>query len=107
MTRREAIMDAAHKRARPILMTTFAMGAGMVPIAMGVGADVEFRSPMAIAVLGGLISSTFLSLLYIPAFFTIVDDIAGWGRRMLGRMFAGQRKLADGTRPGEATAFHD
>ena len=94
MTRFEAIMDAAHKRARPILMTTFAMGAGMVPIAIGWGADVEFRSPMAIAVLGGLISSTFLSLLYIPAIFTIVDDIAGWGRRGLGRMFAGQRKVS-------------
>ena len=94
MTRFEAIMDAAHKRARPILMTTFAMGAGMVPIAIGWGADVEFRSPMAIAVLGGLISSTFLSLLYIPAIFTIVDDIAGWGRRGLGRIFAGQRTVS-------------
>lgn len=94
MPRREAILDAAHKRARPILMTTFAMGAGMVPIAMGVGADVQFRSPMAIAVLGGLISSTFLSLLYIPAIFTIVDDIAGWGRRILSRKTAGQRELA-------------
>lgn len=94
MPRHEAIMDAAHKRARPILMTTFAMGAGMVPIAMGVGADVQFRSPMAIAVLGGLISSTFLSLLYIPAIFTIVDDIAGWGRRILSRKTAGQRELA-------------
>ncbi|MBN9466174.1 efflux RND transporter permease subunit [Brevundimonas sp.] len=94
MPRREAILDAAHKRARPILMTTFAMGAGMVPIAMGVGADVQFRSPMAIAVLGGLISSTFLSLLYIPAIFTIVDDVAGWGRRILHRKTAGQRELA-------------
>jgi multidrug efflux pump subunit AcrB len=94
MPRFEAIMDAAHKRARPILMTTFAMGAGMVPIAMGVGADVQFRSPMAIAVLGGLISSTFLSLLYIPAIFTIVDDIAGWSRRILHRSTAGQRELA-------------
>ncbi|WP_313447008.1 efflux RND transporter permease subunit [Brevundimonas sp.] len=94
MPRHEAIMDAAHKRARPILMTTFAMGAGMVPIALGVGADVQFRSPMAIAVLGGLISSTFLSLLYIPAIFTIVDDIAGWGRRILSRKTAGQRELA-------------
>nr|WP_314529139.1 efflux RND transporter permease subunit [uncultured Brevundimonas sp.] len=94
MPRREAILDAAHKRARPILMTTFAMGAGMVPIAMGVGADVQFRSPMAIAVLGGLISSTFLSLLYIPAIFTIVDDFAGWGRRILHRKTAGQRELA-------------
>ncbi|MCA0368563.1 MAG: efflux RND transporter permease subunit [Proteobacteria bacterium] len=101
MPRREAILDAAHKRARPILMTTFAMGAGMVPIAMGVGADVQFRSPMAIAVLGGLISSTFLSLLYIPAIFTIVDDVAGWGRRILHRKTAGQRELAQ-PRPGTA-----
>ncbi|WP_297800059.1 efflux RND transporter permease subunit [uncultured Brevundimonas sp.] len=97
MSRREAIMDAAHKRARPILMTTFAMGAGMVPIAIGIGADVEFRSPMAIAVLGGLISSTFLSLLYIPAVFTIVDDVAGFFRRMLHRMFEGQMRHADGS----------
>jgi hydrophobe/amphiphile efflux-1 (HAE1) family protein len=97
MTRYEAIMDAAHKRARPILMTTFAMGAGMVPIAMGVGADVEFRSPMAIAVLGGLISSTFLSLLYIPAIFTIVDDFAQRARRMMGRKFASQRLMQDGS----------
>lgn len=94
LSRFAAIMDAAHKRARPILMTTFAMGAGMVPIAIGWGADVEFRSPMAVAVVGGLISSTFLSLLYIPAVFTIIDDIAGFGRRMLNRMFAGQRRLA-------------
>ena len=99
MPRREAIMDAAHKRARPILMTTFAMGAGMVPIAMGIGADVQFRSPMAIAVLGGLISSTFLSLLYIPAIFTIVDDVAQWARRILRRSTAGQRELAK-PRPG-------
>jgi multidrug efflux pump subunit AcrB len=92
MTRIEAIMDAAHKRARPILMTTFAMGAGMVPIAMGLGADIEFRQPMAIAVVGGLITSTFLSLLFIPPIFTIIDDIAGWGRRRLGTMFAGQHQ---------------
>jgi multidrug efflux pump subunit AcrB len=101
MSRYEAIMDAAHKRARPILMTTFAMGAGMVPIAIGIGADVEFRSPMAIAVLGGLISSTFLSLLYIPAVFTIVDDIAQFFRRLLGRAFASQKHHADGTTPSK------
>ena len=106
MPRYEAILDAAHKRARPILMTTFAMGAGMVPVAMGVGADVEFRSPMAIAVLGGLISSTFLSLLYIPAIFTIVDDIAHWGRRRLNKAFAGQRRMADEPAPQSVT-FHD
>ncbi len=91
MPRLEAIMDAAHKRARPILMTTFAMGAGMLPVAVGWGADVEFRQPMAIAVVGGLISSTFLSLLFIPPIFTIIDDGAGFVRRRLGRMFAGQR----------------
>ena len=91
LSRFEAIMDAAHKRARPILMTTFAMGAGMLPVALGWGADVEFRSPMAIAVVGGLISSTFLSLLFIPPIFTIIDDIAGFFSRRLGRMFAGQR----------------
>ena len=96
MSRYEAIMDAAHKRARPILMTTFAMGAGMVPIAIGIGADVEFRSPMAVAVLGGLISSTFLSLLYIPAVFTIIDDVAKFARRILARMFASQKQHADG-----------
>jgi HAE1 family hydrophobic/amphiphilic exporter-1 len=93
MPRLEAILDAAHKRARPILMTTFAMGAGMLPVAIGWGADVEFRQPMAIAVVGGLISSTFLSLLFIPPIFTIVDDVAGFLRRRLGRMFAGQRDL--------------
>lgn len=100
MTRFDAIMDAAHKRARPILMTTFAMGAGMVPIAIGIGADVEFRSPMAVAVLGGLISSTFLSLLYIPAIFTIVDDIAHWAKRQSSRLFAGQHRL-HGETPAE------
>ena len=105
MPRLQAIMDAAHKRARPILMTTFAMGAGMMPVAVGWGADVEFRQPMAIAVVGGLISSTFLSLLYIPAIFTIVDDIAGFLRRRLGRMFEGQRDAPGGSpASAEATA---
>lgn len=91
MPRLEAIMDAAHKRARPILMTTFAMGAGMMPVAVGLGADVAFRQPMAIAVVGGLISSTFLSLLFIPPIFTIVDDISGFFGRRMTKMFAGQR----------------
>jgi len=100
MPRYEAILDAAHKRARPILMTTFAMGAGMLPVAAGWGADVEFRQPMAIAVVGGLISSTFLSLLYIPAIFTIVDDIAGWARRRSDKLFAGQRLGPHDPAPG-------
>ena len=79
MSRLDAILDACHKRARPIVMTTIAMGAGMLPIAIGWGAaDGSFRSPMAVAVIGGLITSTFLSLLVIPAVFTIVDDVSLW-----------------------------
>jgi len=91
MSRHDALVDSAHKRARPILMTTVAMGAGMAPIALGFGADVEFRQPMAVAVVGGLITSTLLSLLYIPAIFTIIDDMRNWGHRKLDRMFAGQK----------------
>jgi multidrug efflux pump subunit AcrB len=74
MTRMEALLDACHKRARPIVMTTIAMAAGMLPIAIGLGVDPSFRSPMAIVVIGGLITSTFLSLLVIPVIFTFVDD---------------------------------
>ncbi len=74
MTRLAALLDACHKRARPIIMTTIAMGAGMLPIALGWGVDPSFRSPMAIVVIGGLITSTFLSLLVIPVIFTYVDD---------------------------------
>jgi multidrug efflux pump subunit AcrB len=86
MSRWDALMDACHKRARPIVMTTLAMGAGMMPIAMGLGAaDTSFRSPMAIAVIGGLITSTFLSLLVIPAVFTFVDDLALWVSRIVRR----------------------
>jgi HAE1 family hydrophobic/amphiphilic exporter-1 len=103
-SRLEAIMDAAHKRARPILMTTFAMGAGMLPIAVGLGADVEFRQPMAIAVVGGLISSTFLSLLFIPPIFTIIDDVAVWVRRRMSKAFAGQMEMQPSTNGQSAPA---
>jgi multidrug efflux pump subunit AcrB len=75
LSRVEALLDACHKRARPIVMTTLAMGAGMVPLAAGLGAaDSSFRSPMAVAVIGGLITSTVLSLLVIPSVFTVMDD---------------------------------
>ncbi len=77
MSRWDALLDACHKRARPIVMTTVAMGAGMMPVALGIGTDPSFRSPMAIVVIGGLISSTFLSLLAIPVVFTYVDDLVG------------------------------
>jgi multidrug efflux pump subunit AcrB len=92
MNRVDALLDACHKRARPIIMTTLAMGAGMLPIAVGWGAaDSSFRSPMAVAVIGGLMTSTVLSLLVIPSVFTFVDDIehlirrgAGWVRGLGG-----------------------
>jgi len=75
MKRNEALVDACHKRARPIVMTTIAMGAGMLPTALGLGVDPSFRSPMAIVVIGGLIASTLLSLLVIPVVFTFIDDL--------------------------------
>lgn len=75
MGRYEALLDACHKRARPIVMTTIAMGAGMMPIAMSLGSsDSSFRSPMAVAVIGGLVTSTLLSLLVIPVAYTYLDD---------------------------------
>jgi multidrug efflux pump subunit AcrB len=86
MSRFDALLDACHKRARPIIMTTIAMGAGMLPIAIGWGAaDPSFRSPMSIAVIGGLITSTVLSLLVIPVVFTYIDDLGLWVQRRLGR----------------------
>ena len=79
MGRTEALLDACKKRARPIVMTTMAMGAGMLPVALDLGlGDGSFRSPMAIVVIGGLITSTFLSLLVIPVVFTYVDDVVQW-----------------------------
>ncbi|HEY5993985.1 MAG TPA: efflux RND transporter permease subunit [Gallionellaceae bacterium] len=79
MGRAEALLDACKKRARPIVMTTMAMGAGMLPVALDLGmGDGSFRSPMAIVVIGGLITSTFLSLLVIPVVFTYVDDLVQW-----------------------------
>ncbi len=85
MERTEALIDACRKRARPVIMTTIAMGAGMLPIALGFGVDPSFRSPMGVVVIGGLITSTFLSLLIIPLAFTFVDDI----ERFFKRLFKG------------------
>jgi hydrophobe/amphiphile efflux-1 (HAE1) family protein len=73
-----AILEAGHKRARPIVMTTVAMIAGMLPVAAGWGGDSDFRSPMATAVIGGLAASTLLTLVVVPAVFTIFDDIERW-----------------------------
>lgn len=93
--RTKAIVEAGKKRARPIIMTTIAMIAGMVPSALGLGAGGEFRSPMAIAVIGGLLVSTLLSLLFVPAVFAVMDDVRlgalrGWN----GVIFAVRSKIA-------------
>ena len=74
--RAEAIIDAGRKRARPIVMTTIAMSAGMIPASLALGDGGEFRAPMAVAVVGGLLVSTFLSLIFVPSFYTIMDDAA-------------------------------
>ncbi len=83
LDRWHALLDACRKRARPIVMTTVAMGVGMLPIAIGLGTDPSFRAPMAIVVIGGLITSTFLSLLVIPVVFTYVDDAIHSIQRLL------------------------
>jgi multidrug efflux pump subunit AcrB len=73
-----ALLESGHKRARPIVMTTVAMVAGMLPVAIGFGGDNAFRGPMAIAVIGGLVTSTGLTLVIVPAAFTLIDDIERW-----------------------------
>lgn len=84
LARFEAIVDACRKRARPIIMTTIAMGAGMLPLVFGWGdADPTFRRPMAAAVLGGLVTSTLLSLIVIPVVYTLIDDLSGWFAKWL------------------------
>jgi multidrug efflux pump subunit AcrB len=84
LARFEAIVDACHKRARPIIMTTIAMGAGMLPLVFGWGeADPTFRRPMAAAVLGGLVTSTLLSLVVIPVVYTLMDDVSTWFAKWL------------------------
>ncbi len=85
MDKDEAIIEAGHKRAQPIVMTTVAMVAGMVPIALSLTGDGSWRAPMGVTVIGGLIVSTFLTLLLVPAYFSIAIDMEQWIGRKLGR----------------------
>jgi len=91
LSQHDALIDACRKRAQPIIMTTLAMGAGMMPIALGFAGDSSFRAPMAIAVIGGLVTSTLLSLIVIPAAFTMIDDLGKW---FLRRFKGGHRTKA-------------
>jgi len=81
MSRREALITAGRTRLRPILMTTLAMMFGMLPLALALGQGAEMRAPMARAVIGGLITSTILTLLVVPVVYTVLDDMGGWIRR--------------------------
>jgi multidrug efflux pump subunit AcrB len=91
MKRIAAVIEAGHKRARPVVMTSIAMSAGMLPSALGVGEGGAFRAPMAIAVMGGIIVSTVLSLVVVPSMYLVMDDVSrlfGW---VLGR-FIGKKE---------------
>ncbi len=85
LNQHDALVDACRKRARPVIMTTIAMGAGMMPLALGFSGDSSFRAPMAWAVIGGLITSTLLSLIVVPAAYTVLHDVGDWIRRKVRR----------------------
>jgi multidrug efflux pump subunit AcrB len=86
--RMTALLESGHKRARPIVMTTVAMVAGMLPSALALHGDSSFRAPMAVAVIGGLLTSTCLTLIIVPAAFTLIDDIERWLAPKVGRALA-------------------
>jgi multidrug efflux pump subunit AcrB len=86
LNRFDALIDACSKRARPIVMTTIAMAAGMTPITLGLSGDSSFRAPMGAAVIGGLFASTALSLFVVPVIYTIFDDFEHLVKRLFRRM---------------------
>jgi HAE1 family hydrophobic/amphiphilic exporter-1 len=94
--RMEALLEAAHVRLRPILMTTLAMIFGMVPLAFGLAEGSEQRAPMGQAVIGGIITSSLLTLVVVPVIYTYLDDFAAWARR--------KWRHADARRGGAAAA---
>ena len=77
-SRREALLTSARIRLRPIIMTTIAMIFGMLPLALAIGEGAEQRAPMARAVIGGLLTSTLLTLFVVPVMYTLLDDVAAW-----------------------------
>ena len=86
MSQREALLEACRERARPIVMTSLAMAAGMLPTALALEKGSEFRQPMAVAVIGGLITSTILSLVLVPVVYEFVDDFESWLKPRLARL---------------------
>ncbi|MBJ2153766.1 efflux RND transporter permease subunit [Paracoccus sp. IB05] len=104
MERIAAVVEAGHKRARPIVMTSIAMSAGMLPSALGVGEGGTFRAPMAIAVTGGIIVSTILSLVIVPAFYLIMDDISRLFARIFGRLIGSPEREPEAPAPEDLAA---
>jgi HAE1 family hydrophobic/amphiphilic exporter-1 len=86
ISQREALIEACRERARPIVMTSLAMAAGMLPTALALEKGAEFRQPMAVAVIGGLITSTLLSLVLVPVVYEFVDDFENWLKPKLARL---------------------
>jgi len=103
MRKDEAIYEAGHKRAQPIVMTTVAMVAGMIPVSLSLSGDGSWRAPMGVTVMGGLIFSTILTLLLVPAFFSLAIDVEGWIGRNFRRLIDNgePHKLAPGAVPAE------
>jgi HAE1 family hydrophobic/amphiphilic exporter-1 len=101
--RRAALIEAGAQRARPIVMTSIAMIAGMLPTTLGIGAGAAFRMPMATAVIGGLLTSTLLSLVFVPVFYTYMADLDRWLRPRLARLttFGPEDRPADGKATAE------
>ena len=100
MPLREALIEAGAIRLRPILMTTFALIAGMMPVALGQGEGAQFRAPLGVAVIGGVITSTLLTLLVIPTVYEILDEMRQWFLAKLGQ--APKQMTAE--HPGATTA---
>jgi HAE1 family hydrophobic/amphiphilic exporter-1 len=92
MPRRAAIIEAGRARLRPILMTTFALIAGMIPVALGHGEGADFRAPLGRAVIGGVLTSTLLTLVVIPTFYDILSDWRDATRRFFGRKQSSPRE---------------
>ncbi len=95
-SQRDSLMEACRERARPIVMTTMAMAAGMLPTALTLGKGSEFRQPMAVAVIGGLITSTVLSLLLVPVVYEFIDDFERWISPLFGRLVTPREAPVEG-----------
>jgi HAE1 family hydrophobic/amphiphilic exporter-1 len=83
MSRNDAVLRAGPVRLRPIFMTAFSTIAGMLPVAIGLGAGAEARAPMGTAIVGGMLTSTVLTLVVVPVVYTLMDDLGLWARRLV------------------------